>query len=307
MDQKAMDGRDWAALILLSGIWGGVFLAVRVALDEMGPMTVVLHRVGWGALLLWAVVLARGLPLPRGARVWGAFLVMGLLNNVIPFGLQAWGQLHIPSGLVAIFNAGTAVFGVLVAAAFLADERLSARRAVGVGLGFAGVATAIGWRELTALDVTSLAQLAVVASTISYAFAGVWGRTRLTGMPGEVAAAGMLTASAAVMIPVVLATEGAPALDLPAATWGAVLYASLVATAGAYLLYYAILRRAGSGNLMLCTLLIAPVAIVLGALVRGEALSPPAYAGFALLALGLVVIDGRALRAMRAGRVRRAG
>ena len=305
MDQKTVDGRAWAALILLSGIRGGVFLAVRVALDEMGPMTVVLHRVGWGALLLWAVALARGLPLPGGVAVWGAFLVMGLLNNVVPFGLQAWGQLHIPSGLVAIFNAGTAVFGVLVAAVFLADERLTARKAAGVSLGFAGVATAIGWRELLAFDVTSLAQLAVVASTVSYAFAGVWGRTRLTGMPGEVAAAGMLTCSALVMVPVVLLTEGAPRLSLPAGTWIALLYASLVATAGAYLLYYAILRRAGSGNVMLCTLLIAPVAIVLGATVRGESLPAAAYGGFALLALGLAVLDGRALRALR--RIRPAG
>ena len=297
--QRTMSGAAWAQLALLSGIWGGVFLSVRVALDEIGFVTVVAHRVFWAALVLWAVVLLRGRRMPRDPRVWGALLVMGLLNNVLPFGLQAWGQLHIPSGLVAILNAGTAITGMVVAAIFLADERMTASKAGGALLGLAGVATAIGLGNLAALDVTSLAQLAVVASTICYAFAGVWGRTRLGGLPGEVAAAGMLTCSAATMVPAALLIDGAPDLTLAPRTWAALAYVSVVATAGAYLLYYAVLRRAGSANLMLCTLLIAPVAIVLGALVLGERLRPEAWAGFALLAAGLAVIDGRAWRVWR--------
>ncbi|PRY95185.1 EamA domain-containing membrane protein RarD [Hasllibacter halocynthiae] len=301
MTQMSMDARSWTLLLLLSLIWGGVFLAVRVALGEIGPLTVAMHRVLWACLLLWAVVAAGRLPLPRDPGIWAAFLVMGALNNAVPFSLQAWGQLHIPSGLVAIFNAGTAVFGILVAGLLLPDERLSARRIVGVALGFAGVATAIGLRNLAALDVTSLAQLAVVASTISYAFAGVWARARLGGVAPQVAAAGMLTGSTLIMVPVAWAFEGAPTLALSGRTWAALAYASLVATAGAYLLYYAILRRAGSGNLMLCTLLVAPVAIVLGAAFLGESLPPAAYGGFALLAGGLLILDGRALRALRRG------
>ena len=298
-EQRTLTGPAWVRLILLSAIWGGVFLSVRVALDEIGVVTVVAHRVLWAALVLLVVVRLRGHRMPRDPRTWGAFLVMGLLNNVLPFGLQAWGQLHIPSGLVAIFNAGTAITGMVVAAMFLADERMTARKAAGALLGLAGVATAIGLGNLAALDVTSLAQLAVVGSTICYAFAGVWGRTRLGGLPGEVAAAGMLTCSAAVMVPAALAIDGAPDLTLAPRTWAALAYASVVATAGAYLLYYAVLRRAGSANLMLCTLLVAPVAIVLGALVLGERLRPEAWAGFALLAAGLAVIDGRACRGWR--------
>ena len=292
--QRTMSGPAWAQLILLSGIWGGVFLSVRVALDEIGFVTVVAHRVFWAALVLLIVVRLRGRRMPRDPRIWGAFLVMGLLNNVLPFGLQAWGQLHIPSGLVAIFNAGTAITGMVVAAIFLADERLMARRAAGALLGLAGVATAIGIGNLAALDVTSLAQLAVVGSTICYAFAGVWGRTRLGGLPGEVAAAGMLTCSAATMVPAALLIDGAPDLTLSSETWAALAYVSLVATAGAYLLYYAVLRRAGSANLMLCTLLVAPVAIVLGAVVLGERLPPGG--------LGRVRAPGRRARGDRRAR-----
>lgn len=306
MTQKSLSARSWADLLLLSTLWGGSFLAIRLALDEIGPLTVVAHRVGWAALALWAVVAAMRLPVPRDPAVWGAFLVMGMLNNVLPFGLMAWGQLHIPVGLTSILNAATAIWGVLVAAAVFADERLSARRALGVTLGFAGVATAIGWRALAHLDVTSLAQIAVLAGTLSYALAGAWGRLRLSGLAPQVAAAGMLTASAIVAVPLAWAVEGRPSLALGPVTWGAVAYYSIAATALAYLLYYRILASAGSGNLLLCTLMIAPVSIVLGALVLGETLRPAAHAGFALLALGLVILDGRVgrRRAIAAGRAR---
>ncbi|WGW02664.1 DMT family transporter [Tropicibacter oceani] len=299
MTQTSLSPRAWAELFLLGLIWGGAFLAIRTALDEIGPLTSVLLRCGLAALLLWAFVLVRGHSLPRGAAIWGSLLVMGVLNNVIPFSLMAWGQLHIPSGLTSILNATTAIFGVLVAAAVFADERLSARKLVGVGLGFGGVLLAIGPAALLSFNITSTAQLAVIAGTFSYACAGAWARKRLSPLPPVVAAVGMLTCSTLVMIPLALTLEGVPNLALAPATWAGILYYAVIATALAYLLYYRVLAMAGAGNLMLVTLLIPPVAIVLGALVRNEALAPQAYGGFALLALGLVVLDGRAFRRNR--------
>ena len=295
----APSSRAWAELTLLALIWGGSFLAIRVALDELPFVTSVAWRVGLAALVLWAWVLARGLAVPRAPRVWGALLVMGLLNNVIPFTLMAWGQLTIETGLTSILNAGTAVFGVLAAALLLPDERLTPRRALGVALGFLGVVTAIGPGQLVTLDLRALAQLAVVAGTLSYALASVWGKVALRGLAPEVAAAGMLTASSLVAIPAALAIDG-PVRPTAPATWAAVAYYAVAATALAYLLYFRVLAMAGSGNAMLVTLLIAPVSIVLGALVLGEGLAPRTYAGFALLALGLAVIDGRVLRIDRA-------
>lgn len=291
--QASLSPRAWAELSLLALIWGGSFLAIRTALDEIGPLTSVLHRTFWAMLVLWAVVLLRRQPLPRGLRIWGAFWVMGLLNNVLPFSLMAWGQLHIATGLTSIFNAATAIFGVLVAAAVFADERLSLRRGLGVALGFAGVATAIGLDTLAQIDIRSLAQLAVLAGTLSYACAGAWARVHLRGVPPLVAAAGMLTASTLMMGPLAVLVEGPPSLDLSLRSWAAIGYYAVLATALAYLLYYRVLAMAGSGNLLLVTLLIPPVAITLGALLRDEALAPQAYTGFALLALGLLVLDGR--------------
>lgn len=302
MTSPQLTPRALAELSLLALLWGGVFLAVRIALDEIAPLGSVLLRVGLAAAGLWAVVLLRRLPVPRDARTWGALAVMGLLNNVLPFSLMAWAQLHIPSGLTSILNASTAVFGVIVAAMVFADERLMLRRGFGVALGFAGVVTAIGPEALASFDPASLAQLAVLFGTLSYAFAAAWGRVHLRGLPPLVAAAGMLTGSTLLLLPITAMTEGLPPLDFSARAWGAVLYYALVATSLAYLLYYRVLAMAGSGNLMLVTLMIPPVAIALGALVRGEALSHGAYAGFALLALGLAILDGRVLKRLRPAR-----
>jgi drug/metabolite transporter (DMT)-like permease len=287
---------------LLSLLWGASFLSIRIALDEVPPLTAVAHRVGWATLVLWIYILLKRLPLPRGRLIWIGFVGMGLLNNVIPFSLMAWGQLHIPSGLTSIFNASTAIFGVLVAALLLGDERLSRRKAVGVAVGFAGVVTAIGADSLRDFDITSLAQLAILGGTLSYAFAGVWARNRLTGLAPQVAAAGMLTASTLIMVPLAWLIDGPIRLDLEPRTLFAIAYYALGATALAYLLYYRVLGLAGSGNLMLVTLLIAPIAILLGAVVLDETLAPNAYKGFALLAVGLLIIDGRLIDRMRRAR-----
>lgn len=297
--QMTMSTRAWIELALLSLIWGGSFLSIRLALNEVPFVTSVAHRVFWAMLVLWGYILIRGLSVPRNPRIWGAFLMMGLLNNVIPFSLMAWGQLHIETGLTSILNATTAIFGVVVAATFFADEKLTLNRAIGVVLGFFGVATAIGLENLTQFDIRSTAQLAVLCGTLSYAFAGVWARKNMKGLPPQVAAAGMLTGSSLIMVPAAFLVDGPPSFELSLTTTLAIGYYAIIATATAYLLYYRILAVAGSGNLMLCTLLVAPVAILLGALVLGEQLAPRAYAGFSLLALGLLVLDGRAARFLR--------
>lgn len=297
--QKSISNRAWGELALLGLIWGGSFLAVRLALNEVPVVTAVLHRTFWAMLVLWAVVWARRLPVPRAPRVWAAFMVMGLLNNVIPFGLMSWGQLYIESGLTSILNAATAIFGVIVAAVVFADEKLTARKALGVGIGFAGVATAVGLNRFAEFDPRNTAQLAVLAGALSYAFAGAWARARLDALPPQVAAAGMLTGSSLILLPAALLIDGPVAFDLKPVTWAAIAYYALAATAGAYLLYYRILAMVGSGNLMLVTLIIPPVAIALGAVFLGEALRPQVYAGFALLGIGLLILNGRPGRRRR--------
>ena len=280
-------------MLVLALIWGGSFLSIRIALDEISPLMSVAHRVTWAMLVLWVVVAVMRIPLPRNPRIWFAFVVMGLLNNVIPFVLMAWGQLHIESGLTSILNAFTAVVGVVMAALFFSDERLTPRKIIGVVLSFFGVSVAIGLENFKNFDLRSLAQLAVIGGTVAYAVAGVWARKNLVGMPPQLAAAGMLTGATVIMLPLVYFVEGLPTFDLQPRTLVAIGYYAVIATAAAYLLYYRVLAMAGSGNLMLVTLLVAPIAITLGAVVLGEKLSANAFVGFVILAVGLIILDER--------------
>ncbi len=291
--QRTIPPLAWALLFLLAFMWGGSFLANRIALEEVGVFTTVAFRVTGASVVLWIYVLVRRLEVPLTARALGTFVTLGLLNNAVPFTLIVWGQQHIASGLAAILNASTAIFTVLLVALIFSDERLTKNKALGVTIGFAGVITAIGVENLTKLDLSSVSQLALMGSSVSYAVSAAIGRVYLKGIRPEVSAAGMLTSASLFMIPMALWLEGVPTFAYEAATFGALAYLAVISSAFAYMLYYVVLNLAGAGNLSLVTLLVAPVAIVLGALVYGESLAANAFLGFALLALGLLIIDGR--------------
>lgn len=285
-------------LLVLAIVWGGSFFLAEIALNEVPPLTITLHRVGWAVPILWIVVRAQGLRLPRQPSIWRAYLVMGALNNAIPFSLIFWGQAQIESGLASILNGTTAVFGAVVAGLLLRDEPLTLPKMIGALFGVAGVATIMGADLLSGIDLRNLAQLAVLGAALSYALASVWGKTQLASQPPQMNALGMLIGSAVIMIPVVLWVDGVPQLDLTQASWAALLSLASLSTAFAYLLYFSILARAGVANLMLVTLLVPPFAVALGWVFLGERLGVEAILGFALIAIGLVVTDGRVVRTL---------
>ncbi|MDP9365667.1 MAG: DMT family transporter, partial [Chloroflexota bacterium] len=164
-----MGAAEWAMLGLLALLWGGSFVFAEVALRDLPPLSVVLGRVGLAALVLHAVVLASGARMPPLGAAWGPFLLMGLLNNAIPFALIVWGQTRIGAGLASILNATTPLFTVLVAHVLTRDEKLSGNRLGGVLLGLAGVAVTIGPAALGGLGGNLTAQLAVLGAALSYA------------------------------------------------------------------------------------------------------------------------------------------
>lgn len=292
-NQKSLSPTAWLLILLLALIWGGSFLSFAIALREVPVFTLVAARVGFAALALWVFALWGGVTLPGNPRIYAVFLVMGLLQNVIPFSLIAWGQTQIESGLASILNAATAIFGIVVAAVFLADERLTGRKLGGVVLGFAGVAVVIGIEALSRFDLRSLAQIAILGSSLSYGLAGSWGRRMLGGIDSQTSATLMLTCSSLVMLPLALLVDGVPQAVPGWPAIAAIGYISVIATGLAFILSFRVMAMAGAGNLTLVTLLVAPVAVLLGASVLGEKLLPSAFAGFGLIALGLIVIDGR--------------
>jgi len=298
-----MGRTEWVLLVVLSLLWGATFFFAEIALTALSPFVLVTLRVGLAAAALLIVVYAAGHRMPARPGPWLAFLVMGALNNVLPFSLIFWGQTHITGGLASILNATTPLFTVVFAHLLTRDEKLTSLRLGGVVLGIAGVAVMIGPAALSGLGGNALvligAQAAVLAAAASYALAGIFGR-RFRGLPPLVVAAGQTTASTVLMAPAVIAAQGIGAFVVPAGgVLAAVVALALVSTALAYVLYFRILAAAGATNLLLVTFLIPVSAIVLGAVFLAERLTLGQAAGMALIALGLAAIDGRLWTRMR--------
>lgn len=297
---RAMTGVEWALLLTLSVLWGGSFFFVGVAVHDLPPFTIVVLRVALAALALLVVMKVIGLSLPRDGRIWVALFCMGFLNNVVPFSLIVWGQTHIASGAASILNATTPRFTVLVAHRLTDDEKMTRGRLAGVILGLAGVAVMVGGTALQSLGADVIAQLAVLAAALSYAFAGVFGRRfNAMGVDPVVIATGQVMASSMMLLPAMLIIDRPWTLPEPSlATVGSLVGLALVSTALAYILYFRILSTAGATNLLLVTFLIPVSAIILGVLVLGETLAPKHIGGMALIALGLASIDGRPGKAL---------
>lgn len=290
--------RVWLWLLSLSVLWGGSFFFAKVALSELGPFTVVFARVSLAALALALVV-----PLRRDAP-WPAYFAMGFLNNALPFSLIFWGQTEIASGLASILNATTPLFTLIVAHFLTVDEKIDRTKIAALLTGLSGVVVLIGPAALDA-GAALWGQAACLAAALPYAFAGVYGRRfRRMGIAPTEAAAGQVTASAVLILPIMLIVDkpwllaAPPSLMVYLALGGL----ALLSTALAYVLYFRILEVAGATNLLLVTFLIPVTAILLGALVLGERLEPRHFAGMALIGVGLALIDGRVTGLLRAAK-----
>ena len=292
---------DWGLLVLLSLLWGGSFLCVGIAVQELPVLTIIALRVSLAALVLWGIALFSGHQLQRGRKTWQAFLGLGLLNNVIPFGLIVFGQQTIGAGLAAILNATTPLWTVLIAALFLADERFSKQKLFGVLLGLVGVIVMVGPDSLAGISRNLGAQLAVLGATLSYAFASVFGRRFAAAKISPLhTALGQVTASSFILVPLALMIDTPWASALPSqATIFAILGLAVLSTAGGYLLFFNILERAGATNVSLVTLLIPPSAIAMGMLFLEETLQGIHFIGLALIILGLLSLQGRLFRLSR--------
>ena len=286
-----MHPQDWLLLVFLSILWGGSFFLVGAAERALPPMTIVLARVALAALMLLPFVRLLGGALPRRAIDWLPFAGMGLLNNVIPFSLFATAMTYIPSGMASVLNATTPLFTVLVLAGF-GEERLIARRVVGVVIGLVGV---IILREPGAASSgQTVGILLCLGAALSYGFSGLWGRRMLKGVPPITAAAGQLISSSVMMAVIAGAVERPWTLPMPSAvTWLSLIGLAALSTALAYIVFFRIMARSGATNVMLVTLLIPVTAILLGWAVLGEPLTLREILGALVIASALVAIDGR--------------
>ncbi len=224
------------------------------------------------------------------------FLILGVLNNAIPFSLLFIGQTQLGAGLAAILNALVPFWTVMAANRLTADEKISVPKIIGIGLGIVGAAVIIGPGAASGLGAPLWAELAVIGAGISYAFASIYSKT-FKGVPPVAIATGQLTGSTLIMLPIAFLVHGAfsPAA-ISGGVWSAILALALVSTALAYILFFRIVAAAGATFVSLVTLLVPVSAVMLGGLFLGERLSAPDFIGMALIGLGLVTVDGRLLR-----------
>jgi len=286
---------EWALLGLLSLLWGGSFFFSKIALSELPPLTLVLARVGVGAVALWLYLRLRGTPIPTSVEIWSAFLGMGLLNSLIPFALIFWGQAFIGSGLASILNATTPVFSILVAHYLARDETLLPGRLAGIALGMAGVAVLLIGQASAGAQGTLWGILACLGAALSYGFANTYGRRfRRMGIDPAVGAFGQIATTTIMALPLVLLIDRPWRLAPPgAAVWGSVVGLAVLSTALAYIIFFRLIATAVATNTSLVTLLIPVSAVLLGVTFLGEQLSMPQLGGMALIGLGLLALDGR--------------
>jgi drug/metabolite transporter (DMT)-like permease len=296
-----MNALTWGLLLLLGLIWGGSFFFARVAVHYVPPFTLVLLRLSLAAVALH-IYLAGRFGIYQVLRShWPRFLLLGLINNAVPHTLIFLGQTQMGAGLASILNASTPIWTVLIGNQLTSDERLTSAKLIGCLAGLAGTAVLLAPSVTNSASVPLWALLLPILAAISYGFAAIYAK-RFKGIAPPVVAAGQLTGSSLIMLPAALIVDQPWTLATPPATAiAAILGLALLSTAFAYILYFRIMALAGATNTSLVTLLVPPSALLLGFLFLGERLGLTEIAGMMLIALGLLILDGRIYGWIRQG------
>ncbi len=294
-----MNALTWSLLLLLGLIWGGSFFFARIAVHYVTPFTLVLLRLLLAAVALHIYLAGRFGIYQALRRNWWQFLLLGLINNAVPHTLLFVGQTQMGAGLASILNATTPIWTVLIGNQLTTDERLTPAKLAGCLTGLAGTVVLLAPSISASASVPFWALVLPILAAISYGFAAIYAK-RFKGIAPPVVAAGQLTGSSLIMLPVALIVDQPWNLPMPpASAIAAILGLALLSTAFAYILFFRIMALAGATNTSLVTLLVPPFAMLLGFLFLGERLGLNEIAGMMLIAVGLLILDGRAYAWLR--------
>jgi drug/metabolite transporter (DMT)-like permease len=287
---KPMNTADWALLAATAGLLGSSFLLLNIAVSEIPPMVVAAARAIIAIPICWLVMRRLGVWLPATPGGWMPLIWLGLLTAAIPFATIAWGQQHIDSGLGGILFGSLPVMMVLLAPAFLADERLTGRRIAGAMIGLAGVVLVIGPAVLANAGEQIEGVLITLAAVGSYAAGTIYAR-RQTQLAPPTLATGQMIIGAALLLPLAIGT-GPDFTETPSlGAIAAVGFVGVFSTAIAMSLFFVLIRRVGAGRTSLVPLFMPVVAVGLGALALGETLAIEALAGLALILTGALAVN----------------
>ncbi len=294
-----MDSKSWLMLMILSVIWAGSFLLTEIALEELPPLSIMTARVTIGAVGLYAMMRFAGVSFPRGHAVkpltmFGAFMVLGFLNNVIPFSVLVWGQTHLSASLASIMNATMPLFTVILAHYFTMDEKITSNKLVGVLIGISGVAVIVGEHGIDFSSGSNFAKIAILGAPLSYAVAALIARRFAAwNLSPLFVAFGQSAAAALVALPLATFVENPWGISVSGTGWVTLIALGLLCSSVAYLIYFRLIAVAGATNTSLITLTIPPFAVLSGVLLLGESLSVVQLVGMTLILVGLIVTDGR--------------
>jgi drug/metabolite transporter (DMT)-like permease len=287
-----MRPRDFAGLVLLSALWGGSFLFIRVAVPALGPFLLVGLRVGLAAaaLILYALAIGR---MPKIRTRWRSFLVLGFLNAAVPFSLISAAEIHLTASLAAILNSTTVMFTAIVAAVWMGDV-LTARKAVGIMLGIAGVTVLVGWDPLPLNGLVLLAVAAMLIASLSYALGATYAKRSFSGIPPLGMAIGQLCGAVVLLAPLAAVSVPGEAPSFVVAL--SMLGLALLSTAVAYLIYFRLIENVGPTSTVTVTLLVPVFGLLFGVFLLDEPFGPGTLAGLGIILLSVVLITGIAPR-----------
>src|ERR687890_182305 len=283
-----MRPRDFAGLIMLGVLWGGSFLFIRVAVPALGPFMLVELRVGLAAAALFLYALAAG-SMPKIRGRWRSFLVLGFLNAAVPFSLISTAEIHLTASLAAILNSTTVMFTAIVATVWMGDV-LTARKAIGILLGIAGVTVLVGWDPLPLNGGVLLAVAAMLIASLSYALGATYAKQSFSGIPPLGMAIGQLCGAVVLLAPLAAVSVPAEAPSFVVAL--SILGLALLSTAVAYLIYFRLIENVGPTSTVTVTLLVPVFGLLFGILVLDEPFGSGPIAGLALILFSVVLITG---------------
>ncbi len=287
-----MKVKHWLAFIVLGSIWSSSFLWIKIAVQEVGPMTLVAYRVLFGLLAAGAAVFIQGAAWPRDRATWGSYILLGLTSVAIPFFLISWGEQSIDSAVASILNATVPLFTIVIAHLFLHDDRMTLRKVLGLAVGFVGVIVLLS-QDIGASRSSVLGQLAVVIASMFYAASSVYARKTTQHVPGLVRGAAPLVSATLVMWIAAPTLESPLRLPIAPLTWVALLWLGILGSGLALILNYYLIHEIGPTRAMMVTYVFPLGGVLLGVIFLHEHLSWQLGLGAALIVSSIVVVNWR--------------
>jgi drug/metabolite transporter (DMT)-like permease len=289
---------EYVLLLVLATLWGASYSLIKVGVETIPPVTLIAARTLIAAALLLAIVRWRGLRLPRDGVTWRRFLIQACLNSAIPFTLIAWGERRVDAGLATVLNSTAPIFVFLLTAVITRHEPVTPRKLLGVVSGMAGVCLIVGAEALSGFGEQLLAPLAIVAATVCYAGAAIFGKT-FKDLDPILPAAGSLICGAAILLPASLMIDQPWTLLPSRDSMLALIGLSVFSTALALVIYFRLVHTLGSVGVTSQAYLRVPIGVAIGVVFLGEQLTLAA-----LLGLTCVVVGVAAMTAPRADQLR---